>query len=214
MLALSGVHTRLGDVDESALERASSAVRKNLDKGVEKGKVEQSLMEATLSRISVSTDLPSAAADAQLAIEAVPEQIELKRRGFAQVSEVMEAGALLATNTSSLPIGEIASAAKHPQRVVGMHFFNPVHIMKLVEVVRGEESSEEASDPLLSTSAPLFSWASRYVSRDILSASSEVMLSSCREIFFRYQFCALRPSGSLWKKSISQYGLYSCANSI
>ena len=149
VLALCGVRTRLVDVDESALERASSAVRKNLEKGVEKGKVSAEDRDAAHGRLETTTDMAHGAEGAQVAIEAVPEDMELKRRIFTALCEVLAPDALLATNTSSLPVSEIATAATHPERVVGMHFFNPVHIMKLVEVVRGEQSSEASVETAL-----------------------------------------------------------------
>ncbi|MCZ6599203.1 MAG: 3-hydroxyacyl-CoA dehydrogenase family protein, partial [Planctomycetota bacterium] len=126
-----------------------SLVRANLDKGVEKGKVEASVRDAALERLSVGTDLDAALEGAEVVIEAVPEKLELKRDLFARMGDALGPEVLLATNTSSLPITRIAAAARHPERVTGMHFFNPVHIMKLVEVVRAEASSDEAVEASL-----------------------------------------------------------------
>ena len=144
VLSVSGIETRLYDVDAAAVERGLSAVRKNLEKGVEKGKIEPAVRDAALVRLSGTTNLDEAAADVQCAIEAAPERLELKQRIFEDLGRRLGPDVLLATNTSSLSVTRIASVTAHPPRVVGMHFFNPVHIMKLVEVVAGERSSEEA----------------------------------------------------------------------
>ena len=141
---MAGIETRLFDVAEDAVTQGLDKVRANLDKGVERGKVEPSVRDAAVAALSGTTDLAAAARDADAVIEAVPERIELKRDLFGSLGGMLGPEVLLATNTSSLSISSIASAATHPGRVVGMHFFNPVHIMKLVEVVRGEASSEAA----------------------------------------------------------------------
>jgi 3-hydroxybutyryl-CoA dehydrogenase len=144
VLAAAGITTRLYDVQDAAVQSGLAKVRANLDKGVEKGKVASAERDATLARLSGATDLVSAARDVDLVIEAVPEKLELKRALFAQLGGLCGPGTLLATNTSSLSISAIAAAAAFPERVVGMHFFNPVHLMKLVEVVRAEQSSDDA----------------------------------------------------------------------
>ena len=144
-LAMCGVETRLFDLDAGALERGLAAVGKNLDKGVEKGVVTDETRSSALERLSGSSDLDQAIAGAGVVVEAVPEQIELKRDIFGRLDGALDAGVLLATNTSSLPISDIAEACAEPSRVVGMHFFNPVHIMKLVEVVRARQTSEQAA---------------------------------------------------------------------
>jgi 3-hydroxybutyryl-CoA dehydrogenase len=143
VLAASGIATRMHDVDGAALERATAKVRANLDQGVEKGKVTAEQRDAALARLATSTDLDHVLAGAEVVIEAVPEKLDLKRDVFARLGRLAP-DVLLATNTSSLSISRIAAAAAHPERVVGMHFFNPVHIMKLVEVVRAEQSARPA----------------------------------------------------------------------
>jgi len=155
VLAMAGIETTLVDLDQAVLERAYDAVIGNLDKGVDRGKLNEQQRGEALARLSTSTDLLDACATAQVVIEAVPELIELKTRIFAQLGEALGPEVLLATNTSSLSISEIAGAARHPERVVGMHFFNPVHIMKLVEVVRAEQSSPEAVETALELSRRL-----------------------------------------------------------
>ena len=143
-LAQCGIETCLVDLDGAALERGLAGVRKNLDLGVEKQKVTAAERDACLARLSGSSDPDAATREADVVVEAVPEKLELKRRIFARLDEVCAHDALLATNTSSLSITGIADACKRPERVVGMHFFNPVHIMKLVEVVRARQSSAPA----------------------------------------------------------------------
>jgi 3-hydroxybutyryl-CoA dehydrogenase len=141
VLAAAKVRTRLYDVDPAAVERGLAAVRDNLDQGLAKGKVTTAVRDNVLSCLSGVSDLAEALGGTQVAIEAVPEDLELKRRLFADLGQRLGADVLLATNTSSLSVTRIAEACPHPERVVGMHFFNPVHIMKLVEVVRGERTS-------------------------------------------------------------------------
>lgn len=142
--AMAGYQVELFDIDAAALKRALAAVRSNLDAGVERGVVDPSTREAALAALSTTTVLESAASEADLVIEAAPEQLELKRELFAQLDALSPPHAILATNTSSLSVTKIAAATERPGRVVGMHFFNPVHIMKLLEIVQGEETEERA----------------------------------------------------------------------
>ena len=143
-LAMCGLDVRLFDIDDEAVERGRSRIAKNLAKGVEKGKVAQADADATLARLTLSTNRIEAAAGVDVVVEAVPEKIELKYEIFTELGRELGPEVLLTTNTSSLPITRIAKAAEHPERVTGMHFFNPVHIMKLVEVVRADQSSDSA----------------------------------------------------------------------
>jgi 3-hydroxybutyryl-CoA dehydrogenase len=144
-LAAAGIATRLFDVAPAAVEKGLASVRANLDKGVDKGKTTPEQREATLARLSGTSDLSEAVAGVQVVIEAVPEDLALKQRIFADLGKRCGADVLLASNTSSLPVSEIARATAHPQRVLGMHFFNPVHLMKLVEVVRAEQTAPECT---------------------------------------------------------------------
>ena len=144
VLAMSGVEARLVDLDQGVLDRALAKVRANLDKGVEKGKVAADARDAALTRLSISTDLDASADEVQCVIEAVPEKLDLKQGLLGGLAKRLGPDVLLASNTSSLSLTEIASACEHPERVTGMHFFNPVHIMKLVEVVRADQSSDAA----------------------------------------------------------------------
>jgi 3-hydroxybutyryl-CoA dehydrogenase len=141
--ALAGYRTRLSDVDHDVLAAAQRSIEKNLDKGIRLGKVEADDAEAALERLSLFTDLTTAVSEADLVIEAVPEKIGLKLEIFRTVEDTAPAHALFATNTSGLSVTEIAASTARPERFAGMHFFNPVHIMRLVELVKGLETSEE-----------------------------------------------------------------------
>lgn len=141
--AASGYTVVLNDVSAAAVDAGLQRVRANLDKGVELGKVDPSARDVTLARLSGSGRVSEAVADADLVIEAIPERADLKRALFAGVAASAPTGALLATNTSSLSIAELAEATPNPSRFLGLHFFNPVHIMALVEVVHGPDTSGE-----------------------------------------------------------------------
>ena len=145
VLAQAGLEARLHDPDAAALARGLAAVRANLDKGVEKGKVSAAERDTALARMRGAATLEEAVRAADVVIEAAPESLALKQRIFASLDAASAPGALLATNTSSLPVSEIAAVCRRPERVVGLHFFNPVHIMKLVEVVRARQTSQECA---------------------------------------------------------------------
>jgi 3-hydroxybutyryl-CoA dehydrogenase len=134
--ATMGAEVRLYDALAGAARSGIDKISKNLAKGVELGKVSAADRDAALARLSARDDLADACTGADCVIEAVPERIDLKREIFAAIDASAPKHALLATNTSSLPIAEIAASVRDAGRLVGMHFFNPVHVMKLVEVVR------------------------------------------------------------------------------
>ena len=141
--ALGGFVTTLQDTSREQLEKATSEIGANLEKGVALGRVaEQDAIEAR-RRLRTVTSLDDAARQADLVIEAVPERMDLKVEIFAQLERVAPAHAILASNTSSLSITEMAAATRRAPQVVGMHFFNPVHRMKLLELVRALETSEK-----------------------------------------------------------------------
>lgn len=142
--AVTGYHVQLFDAAPGAAAAGLGRIEKNLAKGVELGKVSAADRDAALGRIRPFDALAAACAGTDCAIEAVPEVLGLKREIFAAVDRAAPDHALLATNTSSLPVGEIAAAVRAPGRLVGMHFFNPVHLMKLVEVVRHARSDAAA----------------------------------------------------------------------
>jgi 3-hydroxybutyryl-CoA dehydrogenase len=132
----------LRDVEKEFLTRGLRAIEDNLDKGIRRGKVTEDERDLVLQRIRGAVNLAETA-HADLFIEAVPERMELKRETIREVEQIAEKDFIFATNTSSLSISEIARGAARPERVIGMHFFNPVHLMRLVEIVVGSETSDE-----------------------------------------------------------------------
>jgi 3-hydroxybutyryl-CoA dehydrogenase len=140
--AMAGHDVWMRDVERGIVEDGLDAIESNLDGGVERGKVTPDEAEAALGRVAGTTDLEEAVAGADLVVEAVPEEMALKQETVAEV-EAHADEAVVATNTSSLSVTEIASALDRPGRAVGLHFFNPVHIMALVEVVVAEQTDEE-----------------------------------------------------------------------
>ena len=141
--ALGGFYVRLHDVDEGTLKNATSSIEKEMKKAVEKGKLEEEEMHEALDRISTTEDLEEAVSDVELVVEAVLEKMDLKLDLFKQFDGLCEPETVLATNTSTMSPTEIAAATDHPGRCIAMHFFNPVHRMKLVELVRGVETTDE-----------------------------------------------------------------------
>jgi 3-hydroxybutyryl-CoA dehydrogenase len=138
--AAAGFEVVLRDVEESLVARGLRSIEANLSKGVERGKVTGEERERALSLIRTTTRLEETAGS-DLFVEAVPERLDLKRETLREVERLGASDFIFATNTSSLSISEIAEGARRPHRVVGMHFFNPVHIMRLVEIVTGRETS-------------------------------------------------------------------------
>ncbi|RME44072.1 MAG: 3-hydroxyacyl-CoA dehydrogenase [Deltaproteobacteria bacterium] len=141
--ALGGFETFLNDLSSEILEDARTRIEADLDRGIERGKVTPQAKAEALARLSLETDLDSIAPRADLVIEAVPERIELKLDLFTRLDRLCRPEAILASNTSGLSITEMAAATERPGRVIGMHFFNPVHKMKLVEIVKGLETTAE-----------------------------------------------------------------------
>ena len=140
--AASGFRVLLSDVEREALARGVQSIEKNLAKGIQLGKLTEDDRDRTLQQIHGTTKLEDCVA-ADLIIEAAPEKLELKQDILRQLESCTERAFIFASNTSSLSITEIARSAKRPEAVVGMHFFNPVHIMRLVEIVVGEKTSDE-----------------------------------------------------------------------
>jgi len=140
--AVAGYRVVMVDISDDILRRALERIRWSLSKLKERGALKEDI-ESVVARISTSTSLEEAAGDADFVIEAVPENIELKKQVFSKLDRAAPRHAILATNTSSLPIGEIASSTSKPEYVVGMHFFNPPPLMPLVEIIRGPQTSEE-----------------------------------------------------------------------
>jgi 3-hydroxybutyryl-CoA dehydrogenase len=142
--ALAGWEVALRDVEQRFVDDGLRKIGANLDKGVEKGKLSAEERAKVGARLAGTTSLEDAVRGADLVIEAIPENVALKRETFAVVERVVAPGALLASNTSSLSIASIAEGLAHPARLVGMHFFNPVHIMKLCEIVRHDGAADDA----------------------------------------------------------------------
>ena len=141
--AQGGFRVKLNDINMEVLEIARGSIKGNLAKGVRLGKIKQEDMDAALGRLELDDNMESAATDVEMVIEAVPEDLELKLDIFRRLDKVCSQKSILATNTSAKSITEIAAATNRPQQVIGLHFFNPVHLMKLVEIVKGLETNEE-----------------------------------------------------------------------
>ena len=146
--AASGFETRLYDVSDVQLERAHDAIGGIFDAGVVRGKVTADEARAGRMRLAATTDIAQALAGADFIIEAAPERIDLKLKLLAEIDHHAPAHAVVATNTSALSITEMAGALARPSRAAGMHFFNPVHKMKLIEIVRALESSDETLETI------------------------------------------------------------------
>ncbi len=149
----SGFETVGREVSEELGERGRATIERYLARALEKGRLSEADRDAAVGRLTLTTDL-SDLADCDLVVEAVLEELDLKRELFAELDRVTRPDAILATNTSALSVSEIAEATERPQRVVGMHFFNPAPVLPLVEIVRGRESSDEAIDAA-------YGWAER-----------------------------------------------------
>jgi len=140
--AQAGYDVKLNDMKQEFFERGLGVITKNLTRDVEKGRKTEDEKAAILGRISMSLDLQDAS-DVDIIIEAAVENMEVKQSIFKQIDQIAPAHAILATNTSSLPITEIAAVTNRPEQVIGMHFMNPVPVMKLVEIIRGLATSDE-----------------------------------------------------------------------
>jgi 3-hydroxybutyryl-CoA dehydrogenase len=143
--AQSGKSVKLLDISEEVLTSAMATIGKNLGRQVKKGVLDEAGKADVLERIDVGTDLAAGVADVDLVVEAAPEKMELKRQIFATLDASAPQGAILATNTSSISITDIAAGTARPDKVIGMHFMNPVPVMKLVEIIRGLATSDETT---------------------------------------------------------------------
>lgn len=155
VFAQKDFNVNLVDISEEALKRAISSIEKNLDRMLAKEKITEETKRSTLSNISLFTDLKNGAQKADLVVEAATENIELKKKIFSQIDRLAPADAILATNTSSISITQIAAVTNRPEKVIGMHFMNPVPIMKLIEVIRGYSTSDEVTQKIMSLSKSL-----------------------------------------------------------
>lgn len=155
VFAQNGYAVNLVDVAPAALERALVTIGSNLDRQIKKGALSEADKTATLARINPLSDLAAGVAGADLVVEAATENVGLKLKIFADMDLHAPAGAVLATNTSSISITQIAAATKRPEQVIGMHFMNPVPVMKLVEVIRGYATTDAVTESVMSLSRAL-----------------------------------------------------------
>jgi len=155
VFATSGWNVSLFDISAPALERALSTISKNLERQVAKGLLSAEEAAASVARIRTFTELAPAVATSSLVVEAATENVDIKLKLFTQLDEHCGPDAILASNTSSIAIGRIAAATKRPEKVIGMHFMNPVPVMKLVEIIRGYKTSDETAASVVATSREL-----------------------------------------------------------
>ena len=142
--AQTGYAVSMRDIEQRFLDGGMNSIKKNLARSVEKQKISQGDMDATISRISTVIDMEEAAKDADLVIEAIPEIMDLKKETFKHLDEICPAHTILASNSSGLSTSEMASVTRRPEKCIGMHFFNPVPVMRLLEIIRGLRTSDEA----------------------------------------------------------------------
>ncbi|GGG99478.1 3-hydroxybutyryl-CoA dehydrogenase [Mucilaginibacter phyllosphaerae] len=153
--AQNGFNVSLVDISDAALQKALQTINTNLDRQIKKGAIDEAAKKATLHNINTYTNIAEGAANADLVVEAATENRDLKLKIFKQLSEVCKPGVILASNTSSISITEIASVTANPANVIGMHFMNPVPIMKLVEVIRGYATTNAVTDTIMQLSRQL-----------------------------------------------------------
>lgn len=155
VFAQTGYKVSLFDISEQAIERGLATIAKNMDRQIAKGKLSEDDKQGALGNISTFTSLAPAVADADLIVEAATENIDLKLKIFKDMDESAPEKAILATNTSSISITKIAAVTARPEKVIGMHFMNPVPIMKLVEIIRGYSTSDEVTKAVVDMSKNL-----------------------------------------------------------
>ena len=155
VFAQSGFKVVLTDISQASLDKGMATIAKNIDRLIAKGTATEADKQATLANLSTSTDIAIGAKNADLVVEAATENITLKLKIFAQLEDVCSAHTILATNTSSISITQIAAVTKRADKVIGMHFMNPVPVMKLIEVIRGYSTSQETLDLIFDLSRKL-----------------------------------------------------------
>jgi 3-hydroxybutyryl-CoA dehydrogenase len=153
--AQAGFNVALNDVSEDLVARGLSRIEENLRKGVERGKVAEADAQESISRIRTAIEIEDAVCEADLVIEAIVERLDVKQKLFRNLDTICNPATILASNTSSLSISAIASVTDRADRIIGMHFFNPVHIMKLLEVVVGRETSDHTLQAALAVAGRL-----------------------------------------------------------
>jgi 3-hydroxybutyryl-CoA dehydrogenase len=155
VFAMKGFQVNMVDISEKALEKGMATITKNLDRMVAKGSISEAEKAATLSNLSTATDIALVAPKSDLIVEAATENIDLKLKIFKQLDELAPAHTILATNTSSISITKIGAATKRADKVIGMHFMNPVPVMKLIEVIRGYNTTDEVTAQIMDLSKQL-----------------------------------------------------------
>ncbi len=155
VFAQSGYQVQLVDISQSALDKAVAKIGKNLDRMIAKERITENDKAETLGNISTSTDLKSGVANAELVVEAATENVDLKLKIFKDIDDATSDDCILATNTSSISITKIAAVTSKPDKVIGMHFMNPVPIMKLVEIIRGYSTSDAVTATIMEASKSL-----------------------------------------------------------
>ncbi|WP_282042975.1 3-hydroxybutyryl-CoA dehydrogenase [Winogradskyella flava] len=153
--AQSGFKVQLIDINEASLEKGMATISKNLDRMVTKEKISEDDKAETLNNISTFTNIEEGVKKASLVVEAATENVDLKLNIFKQLDEACNADTILATNTSSISITQIAAVTSRPEKVIGMHFMNPVPIMKLVEIIRGYSTSDDVTNSIMELSKTL-----------------------------------------------------------
>ncbi len=151
VFAMNGIPVHLVETSQDLAEKAVSTIDNNLERMVKKEKIDGEQKVQTLENISTFTDTAKAVSDVDLVVEAVPENFELKKKVFAEIDEAAPESTILASNTSSISITKLAATTSRPEQFIGMHFFNPVPVMKLVEIVRGLDTSDETVDTIEET---------------------------------------------------------------
>ncbi len=152
VFAMNGILVNLVETNQDLADKALSTIEKNLDRMVKKEKIDAAEKVETLESITTFTSVEDAVKDVDLVVEAVPENFDLKKKIFSKIDDAAPDHTILATNTSSISITKIAAATSRPEKFIGMHFFNPVPVMKLVEIVKGFETSEETYETIEKTS--------------------------------------------------------------
>ncbi len=155
VFAQNGFKVNLIDISQASLDRGLATITKNLDRMLAKEVIDQNQKEGTLSNITTFTEMKKGVADVDLVVEAATENLEIKLKIFRDLDETCDPKTILATNTSSISITQIAAATKRPEKVIGMHFMNPVPIMKLVEIIRGYSTSDEVTKTIMELSKKL-----------------------------------------------------------
>ena len=149
VFAQNGYTVTLIDIVQSQLDKALQTISKNFDRQIAKGTATEQQKAAALKSITICTDIPKGVKEAELVVEAATENLDLKLKIFKQLDESSPSGIILASNTSSISITKIAAVTKRPERVIGMHFMNPVTMMKLVEIINGYATSKEVTDTIV-----------------------------------------------------------------